>query len=82
MLLKISISFFDRAENIVEKRRKCWLPAFSSFPTMFSKALCFKVAKSLDCVVKSLPTVFLLSAATFALPCVTDGIKSVGFSIR
>ena len=23
-------------ENIVGKRRKCWLPAFSPFPTMFS----------------------------------------------
>ena len=35
------------------KKRKCWLPAFSSFPTMFSKALCVKVVKSRDCVVKS-----------------------------
>ena len=26
-----------RIENIVGKRRKCWLPAFSSFPTLFSK---------------------------------------------
>ena len=26
-----------REENIVGKRRKCWLPAFSPFPTMFSK---------------------------------------------
>ena len=26
-----------RTENIVGKRRKCWLPAFSPFPTMFSK---------------------------------------------
>ena len=26
---------FQRIENIVGKRRKCWLPAFSSFPTMF-----------------------------------------------
>ena len=28
------------------KRRKCWLPAFSPFPTMFSKALCFRSVKS------------------------------------
>ena len=26
-----------RIENIVGKRRICWLPAFSSLPTMFSK---------------------------------------------
>ena len=29
--------FCYRVENIVGKRRKCWLPAFSPFPTMFSK---------------------------------------------
>ena len=28
------------------KRRKCWLPAFSPFPTMFSKAFPFGVVKS------------------------------------
>ena len=52
---KISVTeklkfIFERMENIV---RKCWLPAFSPFPTMISKALCFKVVKSPDCVVKS-----------------------------
>ena len=26
-------------QNIVGKRRKCWLPAFSPFPTMFSYLL-------------------------------------------
>ena len=31
---------------------KCWLPAFSPFPTVFSKALFFKVVKSRDCVGK------------------------------
>ena len=34
------------------KRRKCWLPAFSPFPTKFSKAFSFKAVKSWDCVVK------------------------------
>ena len=34
------------------KRGKCWLPAFSPFPTMFSKAFIFRVVKSLDCVVE------------------------------
>ena len=42
-----------RVENIVEKGEKCWLSAFSPFPTLFSKALHFRVVKSWDCVVKS-----------------------------
>ena len=33
------------------ERRKCRLPAFSSFPTMFSKVPFFKVVKSRDYVV-------------------------------
>ena len=44
---------FGRVENIVKKRRKCWLPAFFPFPTIFSKGLFLKVFKSQDCVVKS-----------------------------
>ena len=35
------------------KRRKCWLPAFSPFPTMFSVGFFLRVIKSWDCVVKS-----------------------------
>ena len=31
------------------KCRKCWLPAFSPFPTVFSKGFCLKVIKSRDC---------------------------------
>ena len=27
----------ERVKNIVGKGAKCWLPAFSPFPTMFSK---------------------------------------------
>ena len=34
-------------------RRKCWLPAFSPFLTIFSKAFFFGVVKSWDCVVRS-----------------------------
>ena len=30
------------------KRRKCWLPAFSSFPTMFPNGFFFRVVKSED----------------------------------
>ena len=49
---KMMIAIFDRVENIVGKKRKCWLPAFFSFPSMFSKALCFMVIKTWDYVVK------------------------------
>ena len=35
-VVKIIISLYVRVENS-EKRRKCWLPAFSPFPTLFSK---------------------------------------------
>ena len=34
------------------KKRKCWLPGFSPFPTMLSKAFSPRVVKSRDCVVK------------------------------
>ena len=36
-----------------EKRRKCWLPAFSPFSTMFSNVFLLSVVKRWDCVVKS-----------------------------
>ena len=29
---------FEKGRKHCGKRRKCWLPAFSPFPTMFSKA--------------------------------------------
>ena len=44
---------FERIEKNCGKRRKCWLIVFSSLLTMFSKALFFRVFKSLDCLVKS-----------------------------
>ena len=47
--LKFSLG---RLENILEKRRKCRLSAFSPFPNMFSKASFPKGVKSRDCVVK------------------------------
>ena len=37
------------------KRRKCWLPAFSPFPTMFSKGFSSGVVKSSHCVVRVNP---------------------------
>ena len=49
---EMMISLSNRVENTVEKRRKCRLPSFSPFPTMFSKALFFRVVECRDCVVK------------------------------
>ena len=44
----------DRVKKHCGKRRKCWLPAFSPVPTMFSKAVSFQGHfKGRDCVVKS-----------------------------
>ena len=42
------ISVFNRIENIVGKRRKCFLRAFSTLPTLFSKNFFFRVVKSQD----------------------------------
>ena len=43
----------EKLENMVGKGRKCWLPGFSLFPIMFSKAFLYRVVKNQDCVVKS-----------------------------
>ena len=42
-----------KGTNNCGKRRKCWLPAFSPFPTMFSEGFFPRVIKSWDCVVKT-----------------------------
>ena len=34
------------------KRRKCWLPALSPSPTLFSKAFFLRVIESRDCLAK------------------------------
>ena len=39
---------FKKGRKHCMKRRKCWLPAFSPFPTIFSTALCSKDVKSRD----------------------------------
>ena len=49
---KIKICF-GKGRKHCGKRRKCWLPASSPFPTMFSKGFLYRVVKSCDCVVKS-----------------------------
>ena len=50
---KMTISVFDQVENTGGKEEKCWSPAFSPFPLVFSKAIFCRVFKSGDCVVKS-----------------------------
>ena len=52
---KMMISVFYRVETIMGKRENAALvPAFSPFPTMFSKDLFLRVVKSLHHLVKSL----------------------------
>ena len=51
---KIEIEIcFRKGRKHCGKRRKCWLQAFSPFPTMFSEGFFLRVVKSGDCVVKS-----------------------------
>ena len=40
---KLQLFFGGKGRKDCRKRRKCWLPAFSPFPTMFLKALSFRV---------------------------------------
>ena len=49
---EMKVSPYDREENTVGKRIKCWLPALSPFPTVFSKVFFSRVVKSRDCGVK------------------------------
>ena len=50
---KIGICF-GKGRKHCGKKRDCWLPAFSPFPTMFPKGFSYRVVKSGDCVVKEL----------------------------
>ena len=50
---KMTISLFDKSRKQCGKRRKCWLPAFSPCPRVFSTAFFFRVIISWDCVVRS-----------------------------
>ena len=45
---------FCKVEKIPGNRKNCWLPAFSPFPTMFSKGCSLKGIKSGHCVVMGL----------------------------
>ena len=53
---KINVSklrfFLGKGRKHSEKRRKCWLPAFSAFLTMFSKASFTRGVKTKDCLGK------------------------------
>ena len=51
-MTNITVSF-GKVGKHCGKRRKCWLPAFSPFPTIFSKRLFVGVVENRDCVVKS-----------------------------
>ena len=44
---------FGKGRKHLGKRRKCWLPAFSPFPTIFPKAFSFKEITSQNFMVKS-----------------------------
>ena len=56
---------FGKGRKHCEKRRKCWLPGFSSFPTMFSKAFVLMVIQSGLCVKELKREIIIL--ATFNL---------------
>ena len=55
---------FDWVENIVGKG-ECWLPAFSTFPNMFSKVQYIRVTKSWDCVAKNYNIVYFSKTVLF-----------------
>ena len=50
--VKEMIFVSDKVGNIVEKRGKCRLPAFSPLPSMFSKSVLLRAVKSWNCLVK------------------------------
>ena len=50
---KFEIYVGKSSKQCGEKRRKCWLPAFSPFPTMFSEAFFSSDVKSRNCVAKN-----------------------------
>ena len=49
----MGLQLSDSVEN-TGKWSKCWLPAFSPFPTVFYKDVFFRIIKSWNCVEKSL----------------------------
>ena len=51
-LAKMMILVFNRVENNCGNWKKCWLPSFSLFLTMFSKGFFLTGVKIRDCVEK------------------------------
>ena len=41
----MTVFIFERAEKKFWKRKKCWLPTFSPFPTVFLKAFRVRVTQ-------------------------------------
>ena len=60
-IIKVTISLCDRVENYCSKRREFWLPAFSPFPKLFSRAFFFRVVNSQDAVVELKGPITLLA---------------------
>ena len=46
------LKLYRKGRNNCGERSKCWLPAFSPFPTMFSKGFLHRGVKGQDCMVK------------------------------
>ena len=75
--LKTKLLFGIGRKHCGGKRRKCWLQA-CSFPTMFSKALLFRVIKSWNCVAKCKRQ--LSSFVTF-ISCFPVGYREIAVKI-
>ena len=64
--------FIRKGKKHYGKRRKCWLPVFSSFPTVFSKGFLPRVLKSRDCVAKILTSIFIRIHSIRGQKCVKE----------
>ena len=49
---KFDVNEIEIGWKKLRERRKCWLSAFSSFPTLFSEDFFLRVIWSRDCVIK------------------------------
>ena len=67
------IIFLSLIEQKTGKRRKCWLPAFSPFHALFSKAMFPRVAKRCDCVGMGLIWVYMYLKIQYVVWCRDEG---------
>ena len=65
---------FGKGRKHCGKRRKCWFPAFSPFPAMFSKGFYPWGTKSRECAVKSCSSTKL--TLTHCMPRIVSGARS------